>query len=213
MYKSGYSLRIYQILENDLINFLNYIPLDYYFGNKRKEIFSPKLSELLIRIGSQVDIFFRNWDIVHDVYKQVNNVQIVNLKKLDIEKYRDIERVGKIILSDKEIKILSTNEIVTPFEYWTDKRYPLWWNAYNKVKHDGFANKEKGNLINVVESLAALFLLNCINKDTKDKLIKYGFRDVSSHEAIQLSAQKVWIIPMSPYIISQLFVFKEELII
>ncbi len=67
MYESGYSLRIYQILENDLVAFLNNIPINYYLKNERKKIFSPKLSELLIRIGSQVDIFFKNWGVVHRV--------------------------------------------------------------------------------------------------------------------------------------------------
>jgi len=64
MFKSGYSLNSYQILEDDLIDFLKNISIDYYQGDERKKIFSPKLGELLIRIGSQIDIFFRNWDIV-----------------------------------------------------------------------------------------------------------------------------------------------------
>ena len=147
MYESGYSLKLYQILENDLIDFLNYIPIDYYYGIKRKEIFSPKLSEFLIRVGSQVDIFFRNWDLVHDVYKSKKRVRTVALKKLDIRNYKDIEKEGKIKLSDKTVKILSTDEIIKPFEYWGDQRYPLWWKAYNNVKHDGFTHKKHGNLL------------------------------------------------------------------
>jgi len=58
MFKSGYSLNSYQILEDDLIDFLKNISIDYYQGDERKKIFSPKLGELLIRIGSQIDIFF-----------------------------------------------------------------------------------------------------------------------------------------------------------
>lgn len=182
MYKSGYTLRIYQILENDLVTFLNNISIEYYVGEKRKEIYSPKLAELLIRIGSQVDIFFRNWDIVHETFKKNNPLKQLNLKTLNIENYRDIERDGIIILSHKKIEILLTNEIIKPFEFWTDKRYPLWWNAYNNVKHQGYMYRKEGNLCNVIESLSALFLLNCVNEDAKSNVNKYGFIDEGKGE-------------------------------
>lgn len=182
MYKSGYTLRIYRILENDLVNFLNNISIEYYLGEERKEIYSPKLAELLIRIGSQVDIFFRNWDIVHETFKANNPKKQFNLETLNIENYKDIERDGKIILSDKKIEILFTEEIIKPFEFWTDKGYPLWWKAYNNVKHQGFTYRKDGNLYNVIESLAALFLLNCINEDAESNAIKYGFIDEGKGE-------------------------------
>ncbi len=300
MYKSGYTLRIYQILENDLVTFLNYIPIEYYKGEKRKEIYSPKLSELLLRIGSQVDIFFRQWNLVHEVYKKnyhknkndylfswdnipgiddekfieyfINNFGIdwaktakiekiddnetirvsneknylslkinddkirVNLKinddrtdelivktenderniykfdldNLEMTHYKNIETYGKIILSDIKIRILLTKEIIKPFQLWTDKGYPLWWTSYNNVKHQGFTYKEEGNLKNVIESLSALFLLNCIHKDIKNKLIEYGYRDISPHEARHLLSNGVWTRPSSPYIISHLFEFDER---
>ena len=182
MYKSGYTLRIYRILENDLVNFLNNISIEYYLGEERKKIYSPKLAELLIRIGSQVDIFFRNWDIVHETYKKNNPKKQLNLGKLYIENYKDIERDGEIILSDKKIEILFTEEIIKPFEFWTDKRYPIWWKAYNNVKHQGFTCRKEGNLYNVIESLAALFLLNCVNENANSNAIKYGFVDEGKGE-------------------------------
>lgn len=186
MHKSGYTLRIYRILENDLVNFLDNISIEYYLGEERKKIYSPKLAELLIRIGSQVDIYFRNWDIVHETFKENNPEKQFNLEKLYIEYYRDIERDGKIILSDKKIKILFTGEILKPFEFWTDKRYPLWWKAYNNVKHQGFAYRKEGNLYNVIESLGALFLLNCVNEYAESNAIKYGFIDKGKGEFSEL---------------------------
>lgn len=204
MYKSGYTLRIYQILENDLFTFFNYIPIEYYLGEKRKEIYSPKLSELLLRIGSAVDNFFRNWDIVQSKNNKIDP------NKLTIENFKAIEKPCN--LSDKEVIIKATHERIKPFKDWNfwkegDKN---WWNAYNHVKHNGFTNKTEGNLFNVIESLSALFLLNCIHKDVKNKLIEYGYRDISPHEARHLSSNGVWIRPSSPYIISQLFEFDER---
>ncbi len=215
MYESGYSLRMFQILEDDVVDFLTYIPLEYYLGDKRKEIFSPRLAELLIRIGSQVDIFFKNWDIVHEVYKNKYPNKKFNQDKLDIGNYKDIERDGKKILSNKEIRILSTDELLTPFKCWTDNGYPLWWKAYNNVKHQGFKNKIDGNLFNVIESLSALFLINCINKETTLKLIEYGYYDFNPDEINKLKRQireykelGSSYIPSSPRG-SQLFEYKE----
>lgn len=203
MYKSGYTLNLYKILEDDVINFLNYIPLTYYLNGERKEIFSPKLAELLIRIGSQVDIFFRNWDITHS-----SNIG-APVNKLSIGNYKAIET--KINLKDKEIKILSTNEIIMPFKDWIvwkpdDEN---WWNAYNHVKHNGFTNKKEGNFFNVIESLAALFLLNCLHKDAKEKLIEYGYYEFSPEQYREYIINKLWLNPLFSAR-SQLFEYEKK---
>lgn len=215
MYESGYSLNMFRILETDLIDFLNYIPIDYYIGDERKEIYSPKLAELLIRIGSQVDIFFRHYDVVHNIFKKFHPNKRFDIANFTIENYRDIERDGTKILSNEKIILLSTNELIKPFEFWIDKRYPLWWNAYNNVKHQGFKNKKEGNLFNVIESLSALFLINCINKETTLKLIEYGYYNFNTdqirertREISEYKKHGSWYIPSSPRR-SQLFEYEE----
>lgn len=155
-----------------MLSILNYIPIDYYLGSKRKDLFSPKRAELLIRIGSQIDTFFRNWNIVHEVYIENENKPLNDVYKLRFRHFRYIEVNKKIILSDKEIKIMATDEIITPFLYWMNDRYPLWWDAYNKVKHNGFIYNKNGSLLNVIESLSAMFLLNCIHDETEKILLK-----------------------------------------
>jgi hypothetical protein len=166
MYESGYSLRMFQILENEIINYFNYIPIEYYLGDKRKDVFSPRLSELLIRICSQIDIFFRNWNAV-----QSKNPKM-HIDKLQFGNYKAID----MILDDKDnkIKIIYTDEILIPFNNWKIND-PAWWTAYNHVKHNGFDHKTEGNLFNVIESLSALFLLNCIHEKTQLQLVKYGY--------------------------------------
>ena len=170
MYKSGYTLKIYRILEDDLVDFFKNISIDYYLGKDREKIFSPKLSELLVRIGSQVDIFFRNWDIVQK--KNFGKTK----DSLNISNYKEIE--PEIHISDEKVKILETDEVIQPFEDWQNKTQ-RWWIAYNNVKHDGFDNKKDGNLLNVIESLAALFILNCIHEGSKNKLYKYGYKKIN----------------------------------
>lgn len=189
MYKSGHTLKLYQILENDLANFLHYIPIDYYLDDQWKKIYSPRLAELLIRIGSQVDIFFRYWDIVHAVYKSKNPNKKFNIDDLNFGHYKDIEIDGKIVLSNEEINILSSDEDIKPFEFWADRRYPLWWTSYNNVKHQGFTYKREGDLYNVIESLAALFLINCIHEDTLIKLEEYGYIHISEPRYLYMKSQ------------------------
>ncbi len=190
MFKSGYTLMLFKILENDVVDFLTYIPLEYYLGDKRKEIFSPRLAEISTRIGNQVDTFFRNWDIVHS--KNIG----VDVDDLTFVNFKSIEKTYK--LSDEKVKILSTGEIITPFKYWNkwEKEDKNWWNAYNHVKHNGFYYKEEGNLNNVIESLSALFLLNCLHEESKTKLGEYGYRKFD-----RIMYDALW----SSYITSQLF--------
>ena len=202
MYASGYSLRMFQMLENELINYFNYIPLEYYSSDERKKIYSPKLNELLIRIGSQVDIFFRNWDLV-----QSKNRGVL-LRKLRYGNYQRID----IKIDDKEIKIIATDETFKPFNNWKSCA-PDWWKAYNEVKHNGYYKKEDGNLFNVIESLSALFLLNCIHEETQFKLVEYGYIKIGDIDTYDLIVRKkIMDVRTYPnyYITSQIFEFETK---
>ena len=207
MFKSGYSVRIFKVLEDDLVDFFNYIPIEYYPNEESQNIYSPKLAELLIRIGSQVDIFFRHWGVVHNVYNKThtNNLKIDNL---NFGNYKDIEKSGELILSSKKIEILLKNENINPFEFWIDNGYPLWWTAYNKLKHHGFTYRKMGNLFNVIEALSALFLLNCVNNDSKSKLTEYGYGNVTEKEYKDMKKNHGF--SSEPYFRSQLFEYEEE---
>ncbi len=187
MYNSGYSIRMYRILENDLVDFLNYIPAEYYNYDERNKICSPVLSDLMIRIGSQIDIFFRNWDLIQEL-----NPKIID-KDLEFPNYKRIERDEKrrMSLKDKEVLFLPTEEVTIPFKNWNKwKNDGNWWNAYNNVKHNGFKFKEYGNLNKVIESLAALFLLNCLHKKVKLRLINYGYVDITPEIVNQIQGKK-----------------------
>jgi hypothetical protein len=50
----------------------------------------------------------------------------------------------------------------------------LWWEPYNKVKHEIFEQIEKkATLGNVIDALAALFTLNILHKENQRYLIRY----------------------------------------
>jgi len=78
-------------------------------------------------------------------------------------------------LDNETIILMRTDNILKPFNE-SMKSAPNFWKFFDKVKHNGFYNKELGNLYNVIESLSALFLLNCIHNDTKKILAEESSR-------------------------------------
>lgn len=181
MYKIGHTLMIYGDLESNVIEFLRYIPLEYYPKDKDRElIYSPKLANILISIGSQIDTFFRNWILVQANCHAYSDKEI---KKLNFMNYRSVE--NDVYLSNKKLTI-STEIIITPFDHWCNwkqnKNDPsrdtrCWWNAYNHIKHNSFFYRREGNMNNVIKSLGALFILNCEHEEVWKHLIGRGYID------------------------------------
>jgi hypothetical protein len=91
----------------------------------------------------------------------------VDLKFSD---YKELDAVCK--LSDHKVTIIQTGESLIPFKEWKNGATPIWWSGYNQVKHQ--ATLDKANLDNVIQVLAALFLLICMNKHSI-KMLNYGY--------------------------------------
>lgn len=165
-YDNGYTLMVYEDLENDVKDFLRYIPLEYYPNIEgRKSIYSPKLSNLLAIIVSRIDEFFRSWDIV-----QKKNAD----KRKEDFKLGDYFAVfNDLYLDTKEVMLINTGEFFKPLERKNNKI--SWWIARHDVTHDGYNKRDKGNLDNVIMALGALFILNCEHKDVWRQLVRRGY--------------------------------------
>ena len=74
-------------------------------------------------------------------------------------------------LSGSKVYEFQNKNFIIPFDSWTEKT-PSWWTSYNNVKHN--ADLEKANLDNVLQAMAALFLLICFKKHSS-KLIQYNY--------------------------------------
>lgn len=58
--EQGYQIDRYYALEEDLLRFLGFVTLEFYPSiDERKSIRSLYLGDLLLRIGSNIDILFR----------------------------------------------------------------------------------------------------------------------------------------------------------
>ena len=144
--------KYYEILENDCVSLMRYISFDTYnYGAYSDEIIKQFLS-----ICAEVDNVCKNFcgygpdgrPTFHDYasYLLVQN----NTSGYDI-------RNAKIILKINE-------DAFSPFDGWNVEHASEleWWNAYNQVKHHRTDMYERGNLGNLLTSLAALYFLECL---------------------------------------------------
>lgn len=164
IYCSGHTLMMLEVMEDMVLDFLKYVPLEYYRESEdRKAIYSPKLTNIFLSIGSETDIFFRYWTEVHENWKKdpINSKKKFNesvVRGLDKKNYDPV--VKNMKLYDIEVNISCINKFIKPFE-----NFDKWWSAYNHIKHNGYYYRDEGSLKNVVESLGALFILNCFHED------------------------------------------------
>lgn len=161
----------YKSLEEDVINYLRFVPL----ADEHDNVWSLHLGDLLIRIGSILDSFFRRAIFSHelDTATNINMHRTINALKINMGTYREIfdSFYG---LSSKKIYELRTFKSLTPFSNWSSNKSPEWWEAYNNVKHDRFKNKKEATLKTTLNALGGLFLLNIIHLETMPALVDYN---------------------------------------
>lgn len=129
------------MLEQDFINTLRYATLDY----DNFDCFSNEYIKLLELICSEVENILKC---------------LCGKKSKNIINYR--EKITKIYP-----KIVSEQVYITdlkkykciPFKEFENEKAPKWWVNYNSVKHNRLVNYKKATQKNVLDSLAALFLL------------------------------------------------------
>ncbi|MDR0971634.1 MAG: hypothetical protein LBM25_04535 [Bacteroidales bacterium] len=171
---------IYKNLEKEVIELSNHI----YFSDDQLDVYSIKIAELIIRCSIEIE------SIVKELYEQnggdMNPVD-ENGQKRDL--YFDTDCMdyieNKWKLSKKKVFVSATtfyfkekeNLELTPL-YKANKRGTSgskWKQAYQSIKHNRANNISKGNIKNLIGSMAALYLLNIYLKDDKITLKKGEF--------------------------------------
>lgn len=157
---------IYKKLEDDFIELSYYIAID----KKQLKTYSIKIADLILRSVSEVEnlakelckkekikfrdkrggirqyVMFNEYiDQLENVYGLANkHVSCIfdNIKQGTFDLKHTPFTKTRIMKNGKEKEILN------------------WYNSYNLIKHDRVKNFKEANLGNLVDSLAALFLLN-----------------------------------------------------
>jgi len=184
---SGETYEQYQIIENDFINYIRYVPLN---EQNHLKVHSPILRDIILRSCVQIEQFLKEWALFfcseyqtyppffeEKIWKDYNSKN----KKDEIQKTRNWSIGTYYTLKVNYFKdeylifIRPMNKCINPFADWNDeKNPPNWWNAYNTIKHGGKTAKSLSNLENALLSLSALFYLHCVNEFSRKSLERFS---------------------------------------
>lgn len=174
----------YLWLEEEFLNFVKYVPL----VDNHKEVWSMKLANLLLLIGSSIDSFLKNslqycLNILIEEYSQEDNNNSQKLSEFEAyQNQLDSDNTNMRIfrevfnefynLSDEKVYVLSNKWELNPFNAWSENRSPKWWDVYRKLKHNRIEHREKCTLEVTLNALGALFLLNITHVESRKKLME-----------------------------------------
>jgi len=184
-FENGVFWELYNDLERQLQNFLEYVP--YLPGNEQVRSF--KLLNLILSIGGHVDSAFKEMARYPKLSKKKCQEILKILKESEANKQKgkapktvpislSLKAFGKEYRLDKEkvlLKCLHGRRMITPFQPFNLKtKAPKWWNVYNSLKHDVGLNLEEANLENTTLALAGAFLLNVRHISGALRLFDFG---------------------------------------
>jgi hypothetical protein len=174
----GIHIDRYHALEEDFLKFMEFITLDFYSLKELTKIKSTYLADLLLRIGSNVDVIYKKYLIENSEF-----TDIVGKKSENELNWDDCKKLESYIyLSETKTIIFPTLESICPFRNiegisWIHivqrDQTDFWWKSYNNIKHYG--NFEEANMENVLRSLAALFLLISLTGGPTSNFVRYNY--------------------------------------
>jgi len=132
-------------IERDLEMLARYVEFD----PKNFPCFSIEIARLLLAAAAEVDI----------VCKQICRRANPSSKAGKIDDYRDeiVQLFPKF--SAHPVLIPRFELTLQPWDEWTKKDgVPLWWTAYNKIKHERATEFGRANLKNALNAVAGLFI-------------------------------------------------------
>jgi len=178
MYKYNYdesesrvalSLKMFNQIERYLIDFLEYVPLDF----KQLDVYSLKLVTALLEIGPEIissfdiAVFSCATKSINDLFDdgpRRNRVALLEKEK-DIKPknrsltfknyYSHLDSYGFSKISRASVRLIGLDAYIQPFE----NSKPKWWTSYNLLKHDKYDHLKMATLRTVLKASSALFWL------------------------------------------------------
>lgn len=154
----------YLVLENDFLETERYVSFELgenlfcdsneSCNTENSKVYSDEYVKQYQAICSEIDV------VMKQICKEIHNNDNV----------KSIPEYAKLILNDcpeivlQKVKVKHKFEL-QPFKIWkikdetSDYKSPNWWTDYNDVKHHRLENYKKGNLKNVINALAGLYIL------------------------------------------------------
>ena len=133
-------------LERDLEQVSRYIE----FNENNFNVFSVELIKLLLAFGSETDVILKA--LCHNIDPTRNAENINDYRDIILSQYPKFPQL--------RVKLIEYPIILEPWQKWTNGINPQWWKKYNAVKHDRSNNYSSGNLQEVLNASAGLFVAN-----------------------------------------------------
>lgn len=132
-------------IEEDLVGLTRFI--EFHEGNFN--CFSIENTRLLIAAGAEVDV------VCKQICQQINP----NSKSDNIEAYRKDILTQYPRIKDIEVEISRYGLKLNPWVNWGAEKSPVWWGAYNDMKHQRHTHYHQATLKNVLNALAGLYVV------------------------------------------------------
>lgn len=152
----GIYLEQYKLMEEDFMELIKYVSL----SGKNFATFSPKLLSMFLLTCSEIDSILNEYVRKYDLQTGKNMDFCKKIRALCDKEQRNLyaERVS--------IREISGSKSIAPFGKLSSAETTDWWHDYNLVKHSRMRkddkenwNYEKGNLRNVLYSMAGLYII------------------------------------------------------
>ncbi|WP_156939546.1 hypothetical protein [Desulfocurvus vexinensis] len=137
----------FNALEDDLFALSRYIA----FQEDNFCVYSLELANLLLRIGSEVEVFTKA--CMHGSCEDECN------KKTNIHDYVSFWTSDNRFKPNIRIRLTSCDLLFSPWQSLESKERPPWWISYNSVKHNRLDAYRDANLGNVLNAAAGFFYL------------------------------------------------------
>ena len=131
-------------IEKNLENVSRFIE----FANDNKGTYSIEFAYLLLSASSEVDVILKQFCKLLDNGSSPEN----------INQYKAIIKRRCPEFAKEEIIIERYGMKYKPWLNWLGEQNPVWWNSYNKVKHERNAHFNKANLQNTVNAIGGLLI-------------------------------------------------------
>lgn len=123
-------------------------------------VWSLELGSILLEAGSIFDSFLREGisSTELDACPSVAAIRKKDRKDINIADFAGTyNEVYK--LSETKVYVKLLKDFLMPLDKWAIHKTPIWWDAYNNIKHDKYQYKKEATLEKAINSLASIFIV------------------------------------------------------
>lgn len=135
-------------IEQDLELLARYVDFD----ERNFSCFSIAIARLLMAAAAETDVVCKQLCLKHEAASKASNISAYKTELL-----AQFPRLPQFVVTVPRYGLA-----LKPWSNWSKKKggeTPLWWTAYNKIKHHRHTDFHQGNLKNALNAVAGLFVM------------------------------------------------------